>query len=167
MDTVSKEQRSRNMSRIRSTDTKPEMIVRQYLYKNGFRYRVNVKTLPGSPDIVLKKYHTAIFIHGCFWHRHECQNGRFPQTNIEFWQQKFTRNVERDALVREQLRMLGWKTMIVWECQLKKKIRQQTLQEITYLLNKANLDVLHKKYQLSSDNSIVTIAAEDSIKYGN
>lgn len=164
MDTISKEQRSRTMSRIRSKDTKPEMLVRRFLYANGFRYRVNVKTLPGTPDIVLKKYRTVIFIHGCFWHSHECQKGRMPQSNMLFWQQKLERNKQRDTEVREKLRLLGWKTMVVWECQLKPKVRQQTLHEVTYLLNKANLDELHKKYQLPEETN--RVAADEPLKYG-
>lgn len=164
MDTISREQRSRTMSRIRSKNTKPEMLVRRFLYANGFRYRVNVRTLPGSPDIVLKKFRTVIFIHGCFWHSHSCQQGRLPQTNVDFWTRKLTRNKERDSDVREKLRQLGWKTMIVWECQLKPAVRQQTLQEVVYLLNKANLENLHKRYQLPEET--IRIAAEEPPKYG-
>lgn len=152
------------MSRIRSKNTKPEMLVRRFLYANGFRYRVNVRTLPGSPDIVLKKFRTVIFIHGCFWHSHSCQQGRLPQTNVDFWTRKLTRNKERDSDVREKLRQLGWKTMIVWECQLKPAVRQQTLQEVVYLLNKANLENLHKRYQLPEET--IRIAAEEPPKYG-
>lgn len=164
MDTISREQRSRTMSRIRSKNTKPELLVRRFLYANGFRYRVNVRTLPGSPDIVLKKYRTVIFIHGCFWHSHSCQQGRLPQTNVDFWTRKLTRNKERDSDVREKLRQLGWKTMIVWECQLKPAVCQQTLQEVVYLLNKANLENLHKRYQLPEET--IRIAAEEPPKYG-
>ncbi|MBR5433026.1 MAG: DNA mismatch endonuclease Vsr [Bacteroidales bacterium] len=164
MDTISREQRSRTMSRIRSKNTKPELLVRRFLYANGFRYRVNVRTLPGSPDIVLKKFRTVIFIHGCFWHSHSCQQGRLPQTNVDFWTRKLTRNKERDSDVREKLRQLGWKTMIVWECQLKPAVRQQTLQEVVYLLNKANLENLHKRYQLPEET--IRIAAEEPPKYG-
>ena len=107
MDTLSKEQRSLNMSKIHSFDTKPEILVRRYLFANGFRYRVNVKSLPGTPDIVLRKYRTVIFIHGCFWHRHECMKGKLPKTNTEFWEQKFRKNQERDISVREKLKQLG------------------------------------------------------------
>ena len=164
MDTISKEQRSRTMSRIRSNNTKPEMLVRRFLYANGFRYRVNVKTLPGTPDIVLKKFHLVIFIHGCFWHSHECQNGRMPKTNVAFWQQKLTRNKERDAEVREKLRCMGWKTLIVWECQLKPAVRQQTLQEIAYILNSVELERLHTKYKLPEEPT--RIAAEEAPRYG-
>lgn len=123
-----------------------------------------MKSLPGSPDIVLKKYKTVIFIHGCFWHSHECLKGKIPQTNVEFWQQKLARNKERDLAVREELRLSGWKTMVVWECQLKPKVRQQTLQEIAFLLNKANLVELHRKYQVSEEP--LRVAAEEIPKYG-
>lgn len=130
------------MSRIRGKDTKPEWLVRRFLYAEGFRYRVNVSTLPGKPDIVLKKYRTAIFIHGCFWHNHSCQGGRMPKSHAEFWRQKMARNEQRDVEVREKLRQLGWRTMVVWECQLKPKVRERTLLEIAYLLNGALLDQL-------------------------
>lgn len=159
------------MSKIHSRDTKPELIVRRYLYANGFRYRVNVRTLPGSPDIVLKKYHTAIFINGCFWHGHVCQQGRMPKTNVEFWNKKITRNIERDAEVRDKLRALGWRTMVVWECQLKPAVREETLAGVAYLLNEAFLDLYRKKNASVSPYSIeeteTAYAAEDSPLYGN
>lgn len=165
MDTISKEQRSRTMSKIHSKNTKPEMLVRRYLYAHGFRYRLNVRALPGSPDIVLAKYRTAIFIHGCFWHSHSCLKGRLPQSNVEFWTNKLNRNHERDIAVREQLTKLGWKTLVVWECQLKPAVREQTLKEVEAILNKINLQQLHKKYQLP-DIAPTRIAAEDAATYG-
>ena len=128
--------------------TKPEWLVRRFLYAEGFRYRVNVSTLPGKPDIVLKKYRTVIFIHGCFWHNHACQKGRMPKTNVEFWRQKLERNEQRDVEVREKLRCLGWRTMVVWECQLKPKVREKTLQEIAYLLNEAFLDCVRLRKKI-------------------
>ncbi|MCQ2606687.1 MAG: very short patch repair endonuclease [Bacteroidales bacterium] len=165
MDTISQEQRSRTMSKIHSKNTKPELLVRRYLYANGFRYRLNVKTLPGSPDIVLAKYHTAIFIHGCFWHSHSCLQGRLPKSNVEFWTNKLNRNHERDIIVREQLTAFGWKTIVVWECQLKPAVREQTLKEIVSILNEINLKQLHKKYQLP-ESTPIRIAAEDAKTYG-
>ncbi len=165
MDTISKAQRSRTMSKIHSKDTKPELLVRRYLYSHGFRYRLNVKALPGSPDIVLTKYHTAIFIHGCFWHNHSCLQGRLPKSNIEFWTNKLNRNHERDLTVRDQLTALGWKTIIVWECQLKPAVREQTFKEIESLLHKINLQLLHKKYQIP-ESAPTRIAAEDAETYG-
>ena len=157
------------MSRIRSRNTKPEMLVRRYLYAHGFRYRVNVKTLPGSPDIALRRYRTAIFVHGCFWHGHECQKGRTPKTHTEFWVQKIACNQARDIEVRTKLRALGWRTMVVWECQLKPKVRQQTLDGIAYLLNEAFLDNYRrpnttKTYSFPEEEA-ADIAAEGAIEY--
>lgn len=148
MDTLTPEKRSWTMSRIKGKDTQPELIVRKFLYAHGYRYRVNVKELPGKPDIVLKKYRTAIFIHGCFWHGHSCLQGRIPKSNETFWKDKFARNKERDLRVRKELKELGWNTLIVWECQLKPKEREQTLNEIAYWLNEAFLS----RFQKSGSN---------------
>ncbi|MBR5971966.1 MAG: DNA mismatch endonuclease Vsr [Paludibacteraceae bacterium] len=169
MDTISPEKRSWTMSRIRSKNTKPELLVRRYLYANGFRYRVNVASLPGKPDIVLKKYHTVIFIHGCFWHGHSCLQGKTPQTNPLFWQNKFKRNKERDIEVRNELKALGWNTLVIWECQLKPKTRQKTLEEITYWLNEAYLDRFRlKKNQYSfAEEEPLSIAAEGDTSYSS
>ena len=120
-DSVSKEQRSRNMSRIRSTNTSIEVKVRKYLFRSGFRYRKNVTALPGKPDIVLPKYKTVIFVHGCFWHRHEgCRYATTPSTNSEYWQQKFHRNIENDIRHSKELSEMGWNVITIWECELKK-----------------------------------------------
>jgi len=120
-DTISKERRSWNMSRIRSEDTKPEMIVRSMLHRAGYRFRLHVKNLPGKPDIVLPKYKTVIFVHGCFWHRHKgCKYATTPSTNKKFWQQKFARNTANDKKHRRELKKLGWKVIIIWGCQLRK-----------------------------------------------
>ncbi len=117
MDRISKEHRSWNMSRIRSKDTRPEMIVRSLLHKNGFRFRLHCKDLPGNPDIVLPKYRTVIFVHGCFWHRHPgCRFAYEPRTHADFWRAKFAANERRDADVRQQLRRSAWRVMVVWEC---------------------------------------------------
>lgn len=114
------EQRSWNMSRVRSSDTKPEKIVRSWLHINGWRFRLHDKVLPGSPDIVMKKYCTVIFVHGCFWHSHEgCGRATIPKTNREFWEKKLKRNVQRDKKVREQLAQLGWRVIVIWECEVK------------------------------------------------
>ncbi|MBP5457163.1 MAG: DNA mismatch endonuclease Vsr [Paludibacteraceae bacterium] len=163
MDTISPEQRSKIMSRIRSRDTKPELLVRRYLYAHGFRYRVNVKTLPGTPDIALRKYRTAIFINGCFWHGHSCLKGRMPKSNADFWLQKILRNQTRDEEARIKLRQLGWRTMVVWECQLKPKVREKTLQEIAFLLNSAFLDKYRSPEPSSytEEETSLSIAAED------
>lgn len=111
--------RSKNMSAIRGKDTKPEVLVRKMLHHKGFRFRLNVKELPGKPDIVLPKYHTVIFVHGCFWHRHSgCKHAVMPKSNTEFWQNKLESNVARDFKNVAALEALGWKNIIVWECEI-------------------------------------------------
>ena len=118
-DTLSPEKRSWNMSRIRAKDTKIEVAVRKYLFANGFRYRKNVKELPGKPDIVLPKYKAVIFVHGCYWHRHQgCKNCTTPSTNTEFWLEKFNSNVENDRKHKEQLETDGWRVLVLWECEI-------------------------------------------------
>ncbi len=125
------------MSRIKGKDTKPEMIVRRYLHAHGYRYRINVKRLPGTPDIVLRKYRTVIFINGCFWHGHEgCRYFVIPKSNTPFWEKKIERNRQRDVEKRIRLRRLGWHTIIIWECELKPKNRLTTLQALEQTLNK-------------------------------
>lgn len=126
-DTKTPEERSRNMSLIRSSDTKPEEYVRHYLFSMGFRYRKNDKRLPGKPDIVLPKYKTVIFVNGCFWHMHGCSRSRLPKSNLSYWEPKLMRNIERDKQNYYDLECLGWKVIIVWECELKKKIAEQRL----------------------------------------
>ena len=128
LDTISKEHRSWNMSRIRSNDTTPELAVRSFLFRHGFRFRLHVKSLPGHPDIVLPKYKTVIEVRGCFWHRHPgCRQATTPSTNAEFWQEKFKRNVERDRNTEKLLKELGWNLIVVWECELKKDERLNLL----------------------------------------
>ena len=128
VDRVSKEIRSYNMSRIRSKDTKPEILVRSYLFSRGLRFRKNDKRYPGSPDIVLPKYKTMVFVHGCFWHLHEgCKYARIPKSNIDYWKKKLYRNRERDERNLKELKEMGWNVIIVWECDLKKDKREQTL----------------------------------------
>lgn len=125
MDTVSKEQRSLNMSHIKSKNTKIEIKVRKYLFSKGFRYRINVKDLPGKPDIVLKKYKTVIFVNGCFWHRHKnCKLATMPKTNREFWINKFNYNIENDQKNYSKLNDLGWHVIILWECELKENFEE-------------------------------------------
>lgn len=120
-DTVSKVQRSWNMSRIRSRDTKPEVKVRSWLFKQGFRFRKNDRRYPGRPDVVLPKYHTVIFVNGCFWHHHEgCQFAYIPKSRTDFWLKKFKANQVNDKLQRDALEQMGWHVIVVWECELKK-----------------------------------------------
>ena len=127
MDNHTKSQRSYNMSRIRSTNSKPEEVVRKYLFSQGFRYRKNDKRYPGKPDIVLPKYKTVIFVHGCFWHMHDCGRFVWPSSNVEYWEKKIYRNVDRDKEHTEKLQADGWKVLTVWECEINKKNRDQTL----------------------------------------
>lgn len=117
------EQRSEVMSRIRSKDTKPEMVVRRHLHALGFRFRLHSSKLPGHPDIVLPKWHTVIFVNGCFWHRHEgCKTATMPKSNVEFWQAKFDRNVARDKKEHAALEAAGWHVIVIWECEVKKRL---------------------------------------------
>lgn len=134
-DIKSKDARSYNMSRIRSKNTKPEELVRKYLFSHGFRYRKNDKRLPGTPDIVLPKYRTVIFINGCFWHGHEgCKYFVWPQNNAEFWRNKINTNRSRDVKKYHELQSLGWNVEIVWECQLKSAYRENTLLQLEEIL---------------------------------
>ncbi|MDZ7697511.1 MAG: very short patch repair endonuclease [Deltaproteobacteria bacterium] len=120
VDRISKEHRSWNMSRIPGKDTKPEKIVRSVLHKAGYRFRLNFDRVPGKPDIVLPKHKLAIFVHGCFWHRHpNCKYAYTPKSRISFWQSKFAKNIERDRIVKSELESLGWNVLIIWECQTK------------------------------------------------
>lgn len=119
------------MSHIRSKDTKPEVLVRRFLFANGFRFRLHRKDLPGKPDIVLPKYKTAIFINGCFWHGHNgCKYATIPETNREFWLTKISGNVERDKITYQRLTESGWKVIEIWQCQLKPKAKDLTLQNL-------------------------------------
>lgn len=118
-DTLTSERRSRNMSRIRGRNTKPELRLRSLLHRAGFRFRLHARELPGRPDIVLPKYRTVIFVHGCFWHRHPgCKNATTPSTRRNFWQKKFDENVRRDARSSAELEGAGWTLLTVWECEL-------------------------------------------------
>ena len=128
-DIFSKKKRSEIMSKIRATETKPEKIVRKFLFAKGFRFRKNVKSLPGKPDIVLSKYKTIIFINGCFWHGHKnCKAATLPQTRIKFWTDKITDNKKRDLKNYNDLTKSGWKVITIWQCQIKNKsIQERTL----------------------------------------
>lgn len=121
VDIISKEKRSWNMSRIKGKDTKPELIVRSLLHRMGYRFRLHRKDLPGKPDIVLPKYRTVIFVHGCFWHRHKgCKYAYKPKSRVDFWQKKFKENVERDSKKQANLKKAGWKVITIWECEISK-----------------------------------------------
>ena len=135
MDIKSKEARSLNMSKIKSKDTKPEVYLRKLLFARGYRYRIAEKSVPGHPDIFLRKYNTAIFVHGCFWHRHEgCKYAYMPKSRVEFWQKKFDDNGRRDAVVKEELQKLGIKCVIVWECTIKQMMKDKDIQNYVLTL---------------------------------
>lgn len=167
MDKVTPLQRSSNMAAIHGKDTKPEMVVRRWLWGRGFRYRLNHPRLPGKPDIVMRKYRTCIFVNGCFWHGHlvkfspnkslelsveslesvesskwEAENSeccKIPKTNREFWVAKIRRNQERDLEVQHRLAAMGWHSITIWECELKPKVREKTLESLAYTLNRIYL----------------------------
>ena len=131
-DTHSKETRSFNMSRIRAKNTKPELLVRSYLFKAGFRYRLYDKSLPGKPDIILPKYKTVIFVHGCFWHSHPgCRYAVSPKSNTEYWGAKLSGNAARDVKNQEHLKNVGWNVIVIWECNLKKDCFLKTMSSLT------------------------------------
>lgn len=178
-DKLTIEQRHRNMAAIHGKDTKPEMIVRRFLWNRGFRYRLNYKRLPGKPDVVLGKYRTCIFVNGCFWHGHyinlpidnlqssissECC--KIPKTNREFWVKKITRNRERDGEVQRRLAEMGWHCITVWECELRPSCREKTLEALAFTLNHIFLQD-HKviRYEVPGDNEMAMAAEEDEIHY--
>ena len=167
MDIWDKKKRSAVMAKIRSKDTKPELIVRRYLWSRGYRYRKNMRGLPGTPDIVLRKYRVVIFVHGCFWHGHEAHK-RIPSTRHDYWEKKICRNKERDERDKEALRRMGWSVLTVWECQLKPSARAQTLAEVEYWINHAYLERFRKKtvkpYEVAESSP--SMAAEGSVGYG-
>jgi len=140
-DFMTPEQRSRAMSHVRGTETQLERLVRSELHKLGFRFRKNVKTLPGRPDIVLPKYNAVVFVHGCFWHRHEgCSASKLPETNREFWQTKIKANIERDKIQAQELRDLGWRVAVVWGCSFKKlEVAQNCLADLAAWLRSDEL----------------------------
>jgi len=124
-DIKSKEARSYNMRQIKNKNTKPEMLVRRWLFSHGYRYRLHAKNLPGKPDIVLPKYKTVILVNGCFWHGHErCKYFVWPQTNTEFWHEKISKTMERDRKLQKELLDLGWHVVVIWECQVTEMVKQ-------------------------------------------
>lgn len=161
-DVMTPEQRSRCMAAIRGKDTKPEMIVRRYLFSRGLRFRVQVRKLPGNPDIVLPKYRTVIFVNGCFWHGHEgCRYYRLPKSNIEFWEQKIKNNVARDVRNENELKSLGWRVIRVWECDIKRVAgREEYLQSLYYTITKPQTEGYDTNYENTP------LAAEPESMYG-
>ena len=167
-DTQTPQQRHANMAAIHGKDTKPEMVVRRYLWSHGFRYRLNHPGLPGKPDVVLRKYRTCVFVNGCFWHGHlvdmqaEIVNSeccRIPKTNTGFWVKKIRRNQERDRVVQQKLAAMGWHSVTVWECELRPAVRERTLASLAYTLNRIFLqDHSVRRYALPDEE--FAVAAE-------
>ncbi len=154
MDKLTKEQRHRCMAAIRGRNTKPEILVRKFLFSRGFRYRLNHSRLPGHPDIVLRKYRTVVFVNGCFWHGHDgCKYYVLPKSNTEFWQTKIMRNKTRDTKEQQELSLMGWHCITVWECQLKSSTRENTLLSLVYTLSHIYLeDRKIKCYELPEES---------------
>lgn len=170
MDKLTPQQRHKTMAAIHARDTKPEMIVRRGLWKRGFRYKLNYKRLPGHPDLVLRKYRTCIFVNGCFWHGHHVELDKMessacckiPNTNRGFWVRKLRRNKERDKEEQRELAAMGWHCITVWECELKPKLKEQTLDSIAFTLNHIYLldHSVHKSYEVQEEDEGMLMAAE-------
>lgn len=152
MDVVTKDKRSKIMAAIRSKNTRPEIIVRKYLFSRGFRYRLNHPRLPGHPDIVLRKYRTCIFVNGCFWHGHDCPEFRPPKSRIDYWMNKIKSNQERDKKEQQELAKMGWHCITIWECELKPEKRDETLRSLAFTLNKIFLEDHALKYKKIDDD---------------
>lgn len=164
-DTMTPEQRSRCMAAIHSKDTKPEVLVRKFLFAKGLRFRVCNRKLPGSPDIVLPKYQTVIFIDGCFWHGHEgCKHSWLPQTNTEFWKSKILTNKTRDTRNDEALMAAGWKIIRIWECEIRTKTKREAVLENLYNHIIGNLQ---KPKPYTSPSIVLPLAAEPAPLYGH
>ncbi len=163
-DIMTPEQRSRCMAAVKGKDTKPEMIVRRYLFSRGLRYRVNNSKLPGSPDIVLRKYKTVVFVDGCFWHGHEnCKYFRLPKSNSDFWRHKIVMNIARDYANTVDLRLAGWRVIRVWECDIKTKARREATLRNLYAMITAPRPA---KPSYSPAAETGSMAAEPETEYG-
>lgn len=165
-DRLTPAQRHTVMSHIRSRNTKPELKVRQWLWNHGYHYRLNVKGVPGKPDIVMRKYHSAIFVNGCFWHGHEgCDKFRMPKTNVEFWENKINRNQQRDQQNYQLLKDNGWQVIVVWECQLTPEQIDRTMYEVELLLNEKLLSLYQTPqptiYRQNDEGTNLPMAAEE------
>lgn len=166
-DILTPQQRHSNMAAIHGKNTKPEVMVRKWLWSHGYRYRLNHPRLPGKPDIVMRKYRTCIFVNGCFWHGHEgCPYYTVPKTNTDFWDNKVRRNRERDLKVQHELAAMGWHSITIWECELKPVKREDTLESLVYTLNKIFLqDRTVKRYEIPEEEPMM--AAEEMERYNN
>ncbi len=155
------------MAAIHGKNTKPEVVVRKWLWNHGYRYRLNHPRLPGKPDIVMRKYRTCIFVNGCFWHGHEgCKYYTIPKTNTEFWINKVWRNKDRDLKVQHELASMGWHSITIWECELKPKKREKTLDSLVFTLNRIFLqDHCVRRYIMPKEEPVM--AAEDIANYNN
>jgi DNA mismatch endonuclease (patch repair protein) len=131
LDTLSSHERSVLMAKIKNSNTKPEVALRKYLFSIGYRYRINVSSITGSPDIVFPKYHALVFVHGCFWHQHGCSSYKLPKTNSSFWSNKFNKNKARDRNVLLSLLDEGWRVAIVWECSLTSTLLKKTGENVS------------------------------------
>ena len=162
-DVMTPEERSRCMAAVKGKDTKPEMIVRKYLFSRGLRYRVNNRNLPGSPDIVLRKYKTVVFVDGCFWHGHEgCKYFRLPKSNVDFWRHKIAMNIARDYANNVDLKLAGWKVIRIWECEIKTKAKREEALQHLYASITQSFNI--GRYQ-SNEIDNESIAAEPNIPY--
>lgn len=186
-DRLTSSQRHNNMAAIKGKDTKPEMVVRKFLWSRGFRYRLNHPRLPGKPDVVLRKYRTCVFVNGCFWHGHRLLSAinyndklkidnssienseccKIPQSNHEFWVRKILRNKERDIDVQHKLAEMGWHCITIWECELRPKIREQSLERLAYTLNKIFLqDHGMTKHNAAPSHSTVSYSLPENDEVG-
>lgn len=164
-DVMTPEERSRCMAAIKGKDTKPELLVRKFLFSKGLRYRVNNRKLSGSPDIVLKKYRTVVFIDGCFWHGHEgCRYYHLPKSNVDFWRQKIAMNIARDYFNNVDLRLAGWRVIRIWECEIRTKAkREETLPKLYLEIT----GTVHSPTSHESMPASTQIAAEPMADYGD
>ena len=161
MDILTTIQRHKAMTSNRSKNTKPEILVRKYLWKHGFRYRLNNPRLPGHPDIVLRKYRTCVFVNGCFWHGHDgCKYFHYPKSNVYYWTKKINRNRERDKEEQKKLAKMGWHCITVWECELKPKVREQTLESLAFTINHIYLQDHSVSYTRIEEENEFEAAAE-------
>lgn len=160
-DIKSKEERSKNMAAVKGKNTKPEMIVRKYLFLKGMRYRIHVKSLPGNPDIVLPKYKTVVFINGCFWHGHDaCKYNRLPKSNIDFWESKIKNNKIRDILNESKLKEQGWRVIRIWECEIRR------VQDRNLSLERLYKQIVEPNTSYEVFDKPIQIAAEEIALYG-
>ncbi len=165
-DKLTPEERSWLMARVRSKDTKPEWILRSALHRLGFRYRLRRKDLPGKPDLVFPKYRAAVFVNGCFWHRHEgCSQATTPKSNVEFWERKFRGNVERDARNHRALRENGWRVVVVWECELYARTVETVERVVEELLADSDCEARNKPYPEVLERRELLKVAEDKVRY--